>query len=238
MRSNGLTVTDTAPITATGTAPDQPAYQLPGEAGALLKSAFDMSADEDPVVETVAPGQRFPLMAVSRLVPAAAPPLAQVRERVKADLVARRAADRAKAVASSLVAKVNAGTPLRQAFAEARLPLPPVQPVSGRRLDIARQGAQVPPPLAMMFSLPKGKARLLPGPNGSGWFVVHLEQAVPGDIRNLPGLVEATRTQFSQVVGSEYAEQFSRAVEARMGVERDEKAIERLKSQMLRGAVQ
>jgi peptidyl-prolyl cis-trans isomerase D len=63
----------------------------------LLKAAFDMAADEDPVVETIAPNQRFAVLAIGRALPAAPPPLAQIAPIVKADLVRKRASDRAKA---------------------------------------------------------------------------------------------------------------------------------------------
>src|SRR3546814_6395633 len=77
-----------------------------------------MGLDEDPLVETLAPGQSFAIIDVARIVPAAAPPLAEIPDRVKGDLAQRRALDRARAVAASIVAKINAGTPARQAFAE------------------------------------------------------------------------------------------------------------------------
>jgi len=115
--------------------------------------------------------------------------------------------------------------------------LPPVQPVTARRLDIAQRG-QVPPPLAMMFSLPKGKARLLPAPNGTGWFVVYLDKVIPGNAAGTPQLVQATQSQFGEVLGDEYAQQFTRAVQAGMKVERDEEAIRKLKAQLTGGTAQ
>lgn len=235
LRANKLQAQQTAPLTASGDAPGVANYQMPAEAGALLKSASDMSPDDDPVVETIAPGQRFALLTVSRVIPAAAPPLAQIRDAVLADLLRQRAAARAKAVATALLAKINAGVPMRQAFTEAGMRLPPVESVRARRMDIARGGAQVPPPLAMIFSLPKGKAKLLPTPGGIGWLVVKLDEVIPGDIDNAPGLVEATRSQFGQVVGAEYAEQFSRAVQRELDVERDQAAIDRLKRRLQSG---
>lgn len=105
-------------------------------------------------------------------------------------------------------------------------------------MDIAQQGQQVPPPLAMLFSMAEGSAKLLPAPNGAGWFVVHLEERTPGDASDSPQLVEATRTQFSRVAGNEYAEQFARAVERQVEVERKEEAIQALKRQLRGGAAQ
>jgi peptidyl-prolyl cis-trans isomerase D len=231
-KAQKLIVLETPAITAAGTQFDNPHWRAP-ELAPLLKTAFDMTPDDDPVVEPLANGSRAAVLAVSRLVPAAAPPLAQILPRVRADLITRRAAERARAVATAIVAKINAGVPPARAFAEAKLPLPPVQPVSARRLDIARANQQVPPPLLMMFSLPKGKARILRAPEGAGWFVVHLASTVPGNAADAPGLVEATRTQFERVLGAEYAEQFAGAAAAELDVERDPDAIKRIRRQLL-----
>jgi peptidyl-prolyl cis-trans isomerase D len=154
---------------------------------------------------------------------------------VKADLAARNAADRAKAVAASIASKINAGTPPARAFAEAQVKLPPVQPVTAVRRDIARQNQQVPPPLAMLFSLPRGKARTLAAPNGSGWFVVYLERTVPGDASKEPGLTQAVKSQFAQVVGDEYAQQFNAAMRGRADYKRNEEALAKLKRELSGG---
>ena len=232
-RANRLPVQETPPITAAGAQPGVPGFRLAPEVAPLLKAGFDMSPDEDPIVETIAQGQRFAILAVSRVIPAAPPPLAQIAPIVRADLVRKRAADRAKAVATALVAKINAGVPAAQAFAQADVKLPPPQTVNARRLDIARPNQPVPPPLAMLFSLPRGKARILATPNGEGWFVVHLQNIVPGDARTSPQLVQATRQQFQQFIGEEYATQFTRAIQQQLEVERDEEAIAALKRQLM-----
>ena len=232
-RANGLAVQETPPITATGAQPGVAGWRPSPELGPLLKAAFERAPDEDPAVETIVPDQRFAMLAIGRVVPAAPPQLAQIAPNVKADLVRRRAAERARAVATALVAKINAGVPAARAFAEAEVKLPAPERVQARRVDIAQPNRPVPPPLAMMFSLPQGKARLLPAPGGQGWFVVHLENRVPGDARSAPGLVQATMSQFQRFIGEEYAQQFGRAVEKLQDIERDEDAIRRTKGQLL-----
>lgn len=227
-----LTVSESPPVTAAGAAPDTPGWQAPPELQPLLEGAFAMEPGEDPAVETVQENQRYALIAVTRSIPAAAPPLARIRDRVKADLIARRASERARAVASAIVARINAGTAPAQAFAQAPVRLPAVQTLTATRRDIARQNAQVPPPMAMMFSLPRGKARLLPAPDGRGWFVVYLERVVPGDARREPGLIEAVRGQFAQIIGDEYAQQFTAAVRAGLKVKRNDDAIRQLKAEL------
>ncbi|MEA3065051.1 MAG: peptidyl-prolyl cis-trans isomerase [Sphingomonadales bacterium] len=228
-----LAVRETVPVTANGAAPDNPGWQRPPELQPLLESAFAMEPGEEPAVETVQENQLYALLAVTRSIPAAAPPLAQIRDRVKADLIVRRASERARAVATAIIARINAGTPPAQAFAQAGVKLPAVQTLTATRRDIARQNAQVPPPMAMMFSLPRGKARILPAPDGRGWFVVYLDRIVPGDARKEPGLAEAVRGQFAQILGDEYAQQFTRAIRAELKVKRNDEAVRKLKADLL-----
>ena len=229
-----LTVKETVPVTAAGAAPGNPGWQAPPELAPLLKAAFEIEVNADPVVEPIVPNERFAMMIVTNSVPAAAPPVAQIRDRVKADLIVRRASDRARAVATSIQSKINAGTPPAQAFAEAQVKLPAVQPVTAVRRDIARQGGQVPPPLAMLFSLPRGKARLVPAPGGS-WFVVYLDKIVGGDAAKETGLIDAVRSSFTEVIGNEYAQQFTAAIRAHSDVRRNEDAFRKLKAELMRG---
>lgn len=231
-KAEKLSIVETPPVTLAGQSSDGNA--VPVEARGLLKSGFEMEQDDDPVVETIVADQRYVILAVGRIMPAAAPPLARIKDQVTRDFAVHRASERAKAVASTVVAKINRGMPAARAFAETGLKLPPVQPVLARRLDIARPDQPVPPPLQLMFSMAPGKARLLSSPGG-GWFVVHLASVVPGNAGNAPGLVEATRTQFAGILGEEYATQFARAVEADRKVKRNANAIRATKQGILRG---
>jgi peptidyl-prolyl cis-trans isomerase D len=230
--ANKLEVKETAPVTATGAAPGTPGWQAPAELQPLLEGAFAMEPGEDPAVETIQENQRYALIAIARAVPAAVPPLASIRDRVEADLVVRRASERARAIASSIVARINAGTPPSQAFAQAQVKLPPVQTLTATRREIARANAQVPPPMAMMFSLPRGKARLLPAPDGRGWFVVYLDKVVPGDATKEPGLIQAVRNQFGAIIGEEYARQFTTAIRDDVKIERNEEALRKLRDEL------
>jgi peptidyl-prolyl cis-trans isomerase D len=230
-----LAIKETVPVTAAGAAPDNPGWQAPPELRPLLEGAFAMEAGEAPEVETIEENKRFALLTVTRTIPAAAPPLAQIRDRVKADLLIRRASERARAVATAIVARINAGTPPAQAFAQSGVKLPAPQTLTATRRDIARQNAQVPPPMAMMFSLPRGKARILPAPGGRGWFIVYLDRIVPGDARKEPGLAEAVRGQFAQIIGDEYAQQFTGALRKSLEVKRNDDAVRKLKAELLGG---
>jgi len=228
-----LAVKETAPVTATGAAPEVAGWQAPPELQPLLEGAFTIEPGEDPAVETIEENQRYALVAVTRAIPAAAPPLAAIRDRVKADLIVRRASERARAVASAIVARINGGMAPAQAFAQAQVKLPALQTLTATRREIAQANAQVPPPMAMMFSLPRGKARLLPAPDGRGWFVVYLDKIVPGDASKEPGLAQAVRTQFQAIMGDEYARQFTSAVRSALKIERNDEALRKLKSDMM-----
>jgi peptidyl-prolyl cis-trans isomerase D len=231
VKAHKLEATTTPPLLATGAAPDLPTWQAPPEIAMLIRPAFETTPDEDPMVETIAAGKQYALLGVTRILPAAPIPLAKVREAVVQDLMAKRASDRARAVATAIVAKANAGTPLAKAFAESGVKLPPLQRASGRQADLVQENRPVPPPLAMMFSMAKGKTKLLAAPDNAGWFVVHLDTITPGDATKAPGLIEATRGEFGRVVGQEYAEQFTNAVKKDVGVQINDAAVARLKSQ-------
>lgn len=233
-QANGLSVVETPAVTATGANPAAPDQALAAELRPLLRPAFELTADEDPLVETLSPTQ-FAIMKVGQIIPAAPPALAQIRDRVRADLIRDRASARARQLAQQLADRINRGTAPAQAFAGAGVPVQS-QRISARRIDIARPGQPVPPPLVMMFSLPKGRARILEAPNGAGWFVVHTETTVPGNAAGQPQLVQATRTQFERILGEEYGAQFARAVQTGLEVERNEAKIRSLKQQLQSGA--
>lgn len=229
-----LKVTETQPVTAAGEAPGT-AYQLPADAKPLLKSAFEMDADSPPQVETIAAGQSYAILGIRQTVEPTVPPLAQVHDRIKADMIAERSAARAKQLTDQLVAKINAGTPIRDAFTSAGVALPPVQPVSMKQVDALQAGDRLPPPLRLLFSLPKGKARAMPAPNGAGWVIVQVQDVAPADQKLVGPLSQQLKGQFDESQRAEYAEQFIRSLQKEMGVKRNEAAIARLKQKLLRG---
>jgi peptidyl-prolyl cis-trans isomerase D len=232
VQAQKLSPQQTAPVTATGQAPGNAAYQLPAEVQPLLKAAFDLTPDDDPAVQTLGEN-RYAIVALGGVTSAAPPPLAQIQDRVRADLIAKRASDRAKVIADGIAAKINGGMAPAEAFRSAGVPVEAPRPINAQRIDIARRDQQVPPPIAMMFSIPKGKARVMPAPNGIGWFIVHLNEVVPGDASKRPDLIQATQAQFGQAVGNEYALQFARSAQKALKVERHDAAIQRLKAQLL-----
>ena len=81
-KANGLTTTDTPAITAGGIAPDQAGYKPAPEVQPLLAPGFKAQPDDPATVQQVQQGERYAVLAVARVVPAAPIPLAQVKPRV------------------------------------------------------------------------------------------------------------------------------------------------------------
>jgi peptidyl-prolyl cis-trans isomerase D len=177
------------------------------------------------VVETIQANQRYALIGIGQVTAAATPPLPAIIRSVRATLVLQRASDRARQIAQGIADRINGGMPAAQAFAGAGVALPPAQAINVQRLEISRNGQQVPPPLLALFSLPQGRARILAAPNGQGWFVIHHAERTAGDASTQPQLIQTTRTEFNNSSSEEMAQQFARALEMRAGVTRNEDAI-------------
>ncbi|HEX4739322.1 MAG TPA: SurA N-terminal domain-containing protein [Allosphingosinicella sp.] len=236
-KKENLTIVQTPPVTANGQAPDVPAgWTVPTDLAPLLHGAFQTDPNDPPAVAPIVPNQRYALVSVAQVVPAAAPPLAQIKDRVKTDLMAWRASLRAKAVAQSIVSKINAGVPAAQAFAQAGVKLPPLQPLSATRRDLSKPGQQVPPALTALFTLSRGKARMIDAGEARGWFIVTLDKVIPGDVGKEPALTQAVRSQFQQILGDEYQQQFTNEIRAGVKVKRNDQALAKLKTDLLAGA--
>jgi peptidyl-prolyl cis-trans isomerase D len=237
-RAERLNLVTTPPITETGQVPGQQ-FIVPPEMQPLLRGAFEIDReDPEPVVEQIVPNQRFAVIAVERVVDAAPPPLAQIRPQVREAVIQQRGLQRARALADQIAARINGGMAPAQAFAQAQPRLPAPQPVDMQRLEISRAGGEAPPPLRTLFSLPQGRAHVIPAPNGAGWFVVHHAQRTPGNAAGQPQLINTTRAEFATSAGEEVAQQFARAVELTSGAERNAEAIRRVRQRMLANAGQ
>lgn len=235
VKKYALTAQATPPVTAAGASPDQPGYAPAPELPVIVRDAFQVEADDDAAVATLVPNKSFAFWRLDKIIPAAPRPLASVRDQVVAEARLDAASRAAKKAADAIVAKINAGTPMAQAVAGAGLKLPQPEPAGGKRLEIARAGAKVPPPLALMFTMPQKRAKVLEIPNGQGWFIVYLDKIDRGNTTLEPGLIQATQQQLSRVVGDEYAAQFVTALKVQVGAKRDNAAIDAMKRSLLGG---
>ncbi|HVF94869.1 MAG TPA: SurA N-terminal domain-containing protein [Sphingomonas sp.] len=227
-----LTAQTTAALVAGGTDPNV-AGSVANPALAPIVLAGFQSQDGDPpqVVPTAADGS-FALVALSRVVPAAPRPLAQVSETVARDFRADRARGVARQTANAIMAKVNRGTPLAQAMAQSGLRLPPPRPLASSRMELANSPQGAPPPLALMFSMVQGTAKAIESPAEGGWAIVKLDRIERGNAQAQPQIVGGTRSSIARLIGREYVEQFANAVRAHVGVKIDRAALARVRGEL------
>jgi peptidyl-prolyl cis-trans isomerase D len=234
--ANKLQPATTPALLPDGRNPDTPAAPVAPELAGIMKAGFAADPNDDPTVEQVVPNQIFALVKADRVVPAAPRPLAQIRDKVVADLTDERALVASRQAADAIAAKVNGGAPLAQARSAAGVPLSAAAALQGRRGELLRPGAEAQPQMLALFTLTRGKARVVPAANKSGWYVVTLDSVVAGDARSQPQLIEATRVQFSPVLGQEYGQQLAAAARKAVGVEINPAAVARLKAELIGGA--
>jgi peptidyl-prolyl cis-trans isomerase D len=236
IRTERLVVVATPPVTAAGQVPGNAQYQAPPELTPLLTSAFELDPDDlEPVVEALGP-ERFALVGVERVIAAAPPPLAQIQEQVRQALLLQKGQQRARSVAQQLVNRINSGTAPAAAFAAVQPRPPAPETVNLRRFEMMRAGEQAPPPLLALFSLPQGRARMVEAPNGAGWFVVHHAERTPGDAATDPRAIAGVRAELNRATPEELSQQFFKAVERMVGVERNESAIREARQRLGAGA--
>jgi peptidyl-prolyl cis-trans isomerase D len=224
-KANGLTLVETPLITAAGIDRANPAYRLPAAQAPALKTGFELAADDDPVVETLPNDAGYLLVGLGRVVSAAPAPLAQIRERVASDWVAKAAADRARAVAAAIAAKVARGVPLGEAGKQGGPGVTPVQPFGATRMQLAQVPPEIAAPMRILFSLTAGKSRMVADPKGAGYFVVRAVSITPGNAATQAGLIAQVQGSFQQTAAQELAQQFTAAVRKDVGIKRNEKAI-------------
>ncbi len=225
-KAANLDVMTTPAITASGTQRGNPSYKFPEELTPALKSGFDLAPTDEPVIEELDDDKGFALVAPADVTPSAPAPLANIRDQVKEDWVNAQAMQKAKSVAQSVASTAKGDTSLADAMKKASTPLPPVQPVRARRIQLSQLGDKVPAPLRALFSNAEGKTKVGADPNGRGYFVVKVTKVTPGNALNQPSLIGEVQKEFGDPLAQEYAQQFLAAVKQRVGVKRNASAIE------------
>lgn len=234
-KDNGLAIETSRLIISTGQDVQDTIFKPSPDLQPLLKPGFDMTADDDAQLVPLAPGKRYALLDVADIVPPAPPPLAKVRDIIARQYLLSVGAAKAKQVAEQIRVQIAKGVALDVALKSAGVPLPAPQTVAGRRADLLRGQQRPSPEIALLFAMTPKSVKTLDLPGDQGSLVILLDQIQRGDAGKIPSLVERVRSQFVQVVGGEYADQFERAMEKRLNVKRDTSAIAKVK-QALRTA--
>ncbi|PCD03180.1 peptidylprolyl isomerase [Sphingomonas spermidinifaciens] len=229
----------TPALTAQGINPDAPGQAPDPRLATIMQAGFAAQDGDAPQIVPVGQDGTFAIVALGRIVPAAARPLQSIRAAVVEDWRRQQAKLAARRIADAVVANVGRGTALRQALGAAGVTgAPAVQTVDVSRAELAARQIQLPPPVELMFKLKQGTAKLLEAPNNGGWFVVTVTGITPGDARKAPGAVQSTRAGLGSVVGREYAEQFTNAAKKQLGATRNAAGLAKLKADLAgQGAV-
>ena len=237
LAGTGIQPIRTPAITAGGTAPRQPDYKFPTELAPALRAGFELGQGDDPVVESLGGNAGYVLVGVDQVVSAAPAPLAEVRERVVRDWKVKQAVEQARTAASRAAAALSKGASMADAVkaSGAKVSMPAPRHETVRRIQLAQMGNEVPPALKMMFSLAEGRSRMVADPGGRGFVLVKVTKIVPGDVTLQPGLVSQLQREFQQPFATEYAEQYTRAIEAEVGVKRNQEAIDDAKRRIIGG---
>ena len=224
-KAAGLEIVKTPAITAGGISRSQPDFKLPPELAPAIKAGFDLGEGDEPVVEALPGDAGYALVGLDDIAAAAPAPLASIRDQVANDWKVKQAQNKARAVATAIADKTAKGTDMKAAIAATGIKLPPPQMVAKRRIELSAANGKVPPALAMMFSLAQGRSRMIADPGGRGFVIVKVTKIVPGNASLQPGLISRTQSDFQQAVPAEYAEEMGRAIQADVGVKRNDSAI-------------
>ncbi|WP_295531373.1 peptidylprolyl isomerase [Novosphingobium sp. Chol11] len=234
-KSLGLSLITTDPILADGTVPGKPPGALSADLAPLVQTAFTMEREGEPQIAEVLPGKRIAIFDVARIVPAAPPPLAEIRAQIAADFARSQGLGAAKAAADKLIAALGKGTSLVDALKSLDTALPPPRDVAISREQVNSMQGRVPPPLALMFAMAGGTAKRLEAPNKEGWLVVHLRKIKLGEVAPNDPVIEQARRELGEAAGQEYAFALRAAMRDEIGVKRNEAGIRAVRTQLLGG---
>jgi peptidyl-prolyl cis-trans isomerase D len=227
----GLELSTTVPLTADGNVFANPEQTAPADLARVISTAFAMEQENQPQLAEIEAGQKFLVFDVNRISPSAPAPLAEVKPAVATDWALAQGVAEAKEAAERVQAAAKKGGDIAQAMAAVGVPLPPVDRVDMNRQELAGQ-REVPPPLALFFSMAQGTTKLLPAPRNRGWYVVSVSEIVPGKIAQDDPMLADARDELGDLAGQEYAEELLRAIREEVGITRNAAAIAGVKKQL------
>lgn len=219
----------TPPVLASGIDPDNPAQRPDPALARVFEAGFAAEQGDSPQLVQLGEDGTFAVVALDQVVPAAPRPLAQIRDGVVRDWQIDQAKQAARRTAMQISQAVGRGQSLTQAYRAAGVQGPAIQSIDVSRAELAARQQQLPPPVALMFSMKQGTAKILEGPQNEGWFIVAVTDIERGDAKGNQNAINATRQGLGGVIGREYAEQFSNAARDAVGVRRNDAAIARVR---------
>ncbi len=117
-------------------------------------------------------------------------------------------------------------------MAESGIKLDATKPMSANRAQLFAT-KQPPAPLVLLFSKPKGSASLVEAPYKGGWFIVVVDSVDKGNAAGNAQLIDKMRGDLGSTLGDEYRQQFARAVRDKIGVKKNDAAVNTLRRDLL-----
>ncbi|MFT4026375.1 MAG: SurA N-terminal domain-containing protein [Novosphingobium sp.] len=227
----------TEPVTGDGKVFGKAGQTVPTELARIVPAAFAMDRENKPQLAEIEPGKKFMVYDVTKITPAAPAPLAEIRDAVIGELQLEKGQVVAKAAAERVLAATKKGTPLAAAVSQLALPgIPPVDQVDMNRQELtAKPGQQIPPPLALLFSMAQGTVKLYPAPRNRGWYLIGVSQILPATVAASDPMIPAARKELGALAGREYADLLRRAIRAEVGVTRKDSAVKAAQAQVTGG---
>lgn len=198
----------------------------------LVGAAFQMDQN-DPQIAELVPGTQFLVFDVDQIVQSAPPPLeGDVRETVELAWRLAEGSKGAQEAANRIMAAVRDGASLDEAMRAENAELDQIQTIDLTREELlARfQNTPPPPPIVLLFSMAQGTTKVLEDRNDIGWYVIDLATINVDAVEGADESIADTQRQISNVLPSEYNSQLSQGIREDVGVERNEDAIEALRS--------
>lgn len=231
-QQNGLKLVSTPALLPTGQSLTDPAYRPEPILAGLIGPAFQAHESGEAQIITVQENQQFAIVDSGKIIPAAVPALASIKDRVAGDWKRTEGSKKARDLARKISDRVNKGATLDAAIKAEGAKAANIQRIGGKRAEVAAAQGKVPPEVALLFSMAPKSSKTLELPNDAGWMVLHLNENKRGDAKNVPGLANAIQQQMGQSLGGDYAAQLLTAARKEIGVRRNDDAIAALKKEL------
>ncbi len=204
----------------------------PEELAPVLSTAFAMEDEGEAQLAEVVPNETFMIFDVSEITASAAAPFAEIKESIETAYRLSEGSKAAKKAADAIMKRVEGGATLAAAMQAEQVTLPSPEAIKMSRQQLVASQQQVPPPLALLFSMAEGTVKRLEAPASNGWYVVSLRDIVPGEMADDNPMLAQARTQLGGLAGREYSAQMQAAIRKEMGVERNPEAVEAVRKQL------
>ncbi|MEQ1640811.1 MAG: peptidyl-prolyl cis-trans isomerase [Novosphingobium sp.] len=228
----GLEIKETPLLLVDGTVYGKPEVTAPTELAPVLQAAFAMDSEKQPQLTEVDPGKSFVIFDVGKLIPAAPPPLNEIRTQVIADVQLSKGAKAAKTAAENLQKQIEKGVPPEIAVASLGVSLPPIDRVDKPRQQVQAQGQNASQPEKLVFTMAKGKVRLLSAPRNRGWYVVTVTEVTPGNVTKDDQRLPPLQADIEKSYSGEYGQQLGGAMRQSVGSTRNEAKVGQLKKRL------